>query len=426
MKKSIEHIANNDYIFSMITKIIGVMLALLLSIIVARYFGTNLKGIQSVIDNYVSIYSVFLGLGIYQAYPFYRKREKDLYPHFINNITTQFLIYELLALLVSFLIYRGMHNVYFAFAILFMPIAVYIKQLNYIVLIECPRRRNIADIVVAVSEILLLLVLWIFMDASVYIVMIYYAVAQLVNLFISFYNLKINPLELRLETNRLKEFARFGFIPMLVLLCMTINYKVDILMLKRCSTVTLSDIGIYGLGVSLAEKVWLIPDAMKDILLSKLVKGKGEEEVAKILRINIMVCFLSTAALVAAGKPILILLYGKSFEASYYVMILMMLGVIGMIFYKMIYSYNISQGKRKINLMFLGLAALVNIIGNYFMIPIWGIWGAAITSVISYNVCGAAFVIYFHKVSKIPYRFLLLVQKSDVALLKIMLHGIKN
>lgn len=423
MKKSIERIANNDYFFSMITKIIGVMLALLLSIVVARYFGTNLKGIQSVIDNYVSIYSVFLGLGIYQAYPFYRKREKNLYPHFINNITTQFLIYELLAILISFLIYKGNHNLYLAFAIIFMPIAVYIKQLNYIVLIECPRRRNIADIVVAVSEIILLLVLWILIDASVYIVMIYYAVAQLVNLFISFYNLKINPLKIRLEVNRLREFARFGFIPMLVLLCMTINYKIDILMLEKCNSVALSDIGIYGLGVSLAEKVWLIPDAMKDILLSKLVKGKGEDEVAKILRINIMVCLLSIIALVIVGKPLLILLYGKSFEKSYYVMILMMLGVIGMIFYKMIYSYNISQGKRTVNLMFLGLAALVNIIGNYFMIPIWGIWGAAITSIISYNICGAAFAIYFHRVSKIPYRLILFVQKSDIALLKNMLCG---
>lgn len=41
-----------------------------------------------------------------------------------------------------------------------------------------------------------------------------------------------------------------------------------------------------------------------------------------------------------------------------------------MIFYKMVYSYNISRGKRGVNLVILGGAAIINVIGNYFTIPL--------------------------------------------------------
>ena len=88
------------------------------------------------------------------------------------------------------------------------------------------------------------------------------------------------------------------------------------------------------------------------------------------------------------------------------------------IFYKMVYSRNISNGKRVINLIFLGASAMVNFIGNLFLIPIYGIWGAAIMSVVSYSLCGISFLIYFQHVSKIPYSKILLIQKEDFMLIK--------
>ena len=104
----------------------------------------------------------------------------------------------------------------------------------------------------------------------------------------------------------------------------------------------------------------------------------------------------------------------------------MLAGVIGMIFYKMIYSYNISQGKRVINLIFLGTAAIVNIIGNLFLIPLIGMFGAAITSVVSYCVCGICFLVYFRKVSGISIYKLVVIQKEDFKMIKNFLKGATN
>lgn len=412
-------IISNDYLFSVIAKVLGLLIAIVVSALTARCFGAELKGVMSVVENDVTLYSIFLGLGIYQAYPFFRKQEPDIFPAYINNISSLFLVYEFIAVVAALIMIFNEINVYLVIAIILMPVDAYIKQLNYIVLVEHPRRRNTSSLIISLSEIVLLLVIWLFWEASVMSVLAYYVCTVITNLIISYINLRYNPLWIRFSLCRIIEFIKFGFIPMLVYLCMSINYKIDIQMLKLFDNVSYADIGIYGTGVSLASKIWLIPDAVKDILLSKLVKnGKGECEVAKVIRISLAVCAVSIVVLVVFGKWAILLLYGKEFELAYYVMLIMLVGVEGMIFYKMVYSYNVSRGKRMINLIFLGLAAIANIIGNAILIPLYGILGAAAMSVISYLLCGICFLVYFHRVSQIPIRQILFLQKEDVSMVK--------
>ena len=90
MKKIISllgRVFNNDYLFSIIAKVMNLFVAIFVSAITARFFGVELKGVMSVVQNDVTLYAVFLGLGIYQAYPFFRKQEPDIMPiGFISNI----------------------------------------------------------------------------------------------------------------------------------------------------------------------------------------------------------------------------------------------------------------------------------------------------------------------------------------------------
>ena len=309
-------------------------------------------------------------------------------------------------------------NSLLAIAIMLMPVEAYIKQLNYIVLVENPRRRNSASLIISSSEILLLIILWLSFDISVTTALAYYVCVTILNLIISYINLRYNPFKMRFSLKRICEFIKFGVVPMLIYLCMSVNYKIDIQMLKFYDNVSFADIGIYATGVSLASKVWLIPDSIKDVLLSKLVKGKGENEVARIIRVSLFVCTVSIAFLVLLGKPFVLLLFGAEFESAYYVMLILSIGVEAMIFYKMVYSYNISQGKRAISLAFLGISAIVNVFGNLFMIPLYGIWGAAIMSVGSYVLCGMCFLVYFLRVSGISLLKTVFIQKEDIHMFK--------
>lgn len=413
----IKKLFKNDYIFSVFAKVFGVGIGLIVGALTARFFGAELKGVMAVVQNDVSLYSVFLGLGVYQAYPFFRKKEPDIQGEYVNNISTMFLLYEVLALAAALLLYNY-GKVYLALAVTLMPVEVYIKQLNYIVLVENPRRRNASSLIISSTEIVILLIIWIVTEASEAVVLVYYTCTVLINLMLSFINLRMNPLRIRPAVRRIPAFIRFGFVPMLVYLCMTVNYKIDIQMLKLFPNVSYADIGVYSTGVALATKIWLIPDAIKDILLSRLIKGGKEEEVARVLRINLAICIICSAILALIGKPFVNLLYGEEFSDAYYVILLMLVGVIGMIFYKMIYSYNISRGRRWVNLLFLGIAAVVNAVGNAVAIPRFGIWGAAVVSITSYMLCGICFLVYFRCASGIPMWRLLIVQREDISAVK--------
>ena len=286
--------------------------------------------------------------------------------------------------------------------------------------------ENIATILIVLALVLVVAGLWIFTKPSYSYVVIILAVQTLINFVISFANLKMALGRFRFTLKLIPKYARFGFMPMLTLFLMTINYRVDVIMLEGAKAVTKAQIGIYSVGVALAEKVWLIPDAVKDILLSRLCKDKGKEEVAKVIRLNLAVAIVTVLFTALVSKPFVSLVYGSEYLGADVITVIMLVGVIGMIFYKMVYSYNVSQGKRSVNLAFLGVAAVANVIGNIIFIPVWGIYGAAITSVISYTLCGICFLIYFKRGSGVPFRKMILIQKEDIEFIKGLLGKIKK
>lgn len=80
----LKKIINNVYVFSLISKTFGVVSGFAYSILLSRYLGASLRGEVSIIQNYVSLVAVILCLGIYQAYPYYKKRQnKVIKRHYI-------------------------------------------------------------------------------------------------------------------------------------------------------------------------------------------------------------------------------------------------------------------------------------------------------------------------------------------------------
>lgn len=203
---------------------------------------------------------------------------------------------------------------------------------------------------------------------------------------------------------------------MLSLLMTTLNYRVDVLMLD--GRVADAAIGIYSVGVQLAERVWMLPDAMKGVLVSNLTKGKGEEEVSYVIRTCNTICLLLMLAIIALGQPFINIFFGKAYSEAYQITLVMLAGVFAMIYYKMIGSYNIAWGRQKINLIFLGISVVTNVIMNLILIPVWGIYGAGLASVLSYTVCSALFIIYFCTKTKQPFKGMIFMDRNDFRRLK--------
>lgn len=419
-KRLIKNLVNQEYLFSVFSKLTGVALAMVYSVIYNRYLGASLKGEAAIISNYISLISSFTCLGMYQAYPYYKKREKDdVFYSFINNMTSLYLLMLAAGVFLVLIIPFGLN---LKFAILLVPFHSYIRHINYVVTVEAPKRRNIGYILINFTDIFVVVFFYVFTNASYSYLFVILFAQILINLFISYKELHVVYQYLKFDLSKVIKYAKYGIIPMFTLMLMTLNYRIDILMLEHIGNITKAEIGVYSVGVALAEKIWLIPDAIRDILLSRLSRGTDNSEVAKVIRISLALSISMLIIFVLCGRWVINFLYGAEYAGSYQILVIMLIGVIGMIFYKMIYSYNVVYGRKVINMVFLGLAAVLNIILNYLWIPVYGINGAGWASVISYTICGICFLIYFCYVEKIQVMKVIFIQKDDIKLIKNVLN----
>ena len=404
----------DDYIFSLFAKILSVAIGMVYTILYSRYLGSELRGVASVILNYADIIMLILCFGIYQSYPYFRRNKTASYTQYVNNILALFLLYLAIAIVV--VLSFGITSQVAIVAIL-VPVMMATRQFYYLVMIERPKLKNLYSILIEVFDVLFVAVLLLFTEANYLICILFLILKNTVALIISFANLRVKPRDIHPTFKGMMPALRYGIIPMITLMLMEVNYKIAIIMLEWFS-VPNKDIGVYSLGIMLAQKLWIIPDALKDVLTSKLSKGKSVEEVSRITRISLWAVTACVAVVLTIGRPMIPLIFGQEYSGAYAVFLSIMVGIIGMVFYKMIYAYNVVNGRRKNNFICLCLTCITSVVLNCFTIPQYGILGAGVATTISYTLCGICFLVDFCKITGSRPATLLLIQKEDLQLLK--------
>ena len=411
MARKLLQILKNPYFFSVVAKVFGVFGAFLFTIFQARFLGAEIKGQVATVNSIASVTYIIFSWGIYQAYPFYKKNEgRDLLPVFMRMSLLMFTGYMVLAVASIFIFQLSLK---YAAVFVLTPLWSYETIVSYVTLIEEPNRRNFTGMIVVVAEIVLVVVLWIFAKPSFLIGLFIITIkAILQSIIFTFWWRKRIFSGMDSVWEWFPKVIRFGFFPMLSLLMATLNYRIDVIMLD--GRVADAAIGVYSVGVLIAERLWMIPDALKGVLASNLAKGKDVSEVAFVIRLCNSGCLLLMLAMIALGKPFVTLIFGPEFADAYQIILILLLGVFSMIYYKSISVYNIVMGKQMLTFILLTVGVLANIVSNLIMIPRWGIYGAGYASVISYSLCGVMFIIYFCHSTHIPFRQMLLVRKSDI------------
>ena len=86
MIKKTKSILLNEYVFSVFTKMISIMLGMIQSILIARYLGAELKGVNAYISSVVSVGSIIITFGIHQAYPYFRQKygKEKIYNEYLS------------------------------------------------------------------------------------------------------------------------------------------------------------------------------------------------------------------------------------------------------------------------------------------------------------------------------------------------------
>ena len=413
MGKRIKKLIKNEYIYSIVTKFVSVILTLLQSILVARYLGAALQGVSSYIVSIVSIGAIVITFGIHQAYPYYRKQlGKDaIYKDFITITYTLYAILFILSIIIGFVFARSIE---LRAAIILIPIYGYDRVVSYIALIETPNKRNTWWTIISFIDVVYVGILTLFIPRSIASAVSILAFAEILKSVVYTIMLKSKPEFDRNQLSLFVKLLKMGFFPVVALLMTTLNYKIDILMLRSFDCISEVQIGVYSIGMIFADRVVIIPDTLKGILASKLTKGADELEVAKVCRL----CFWCSVAiclgLLIVGETLLNFLYGDEYTGAYDVLMICSFGSIFIGYFKLIAQYNIVNKKQIRNVTMLSISIIVNIILNCILIPKYQLRGAAFASGIGYFLSGTIFIIWFSKANDIPLSKMFLIQKTDI------------
>lgn len=407
---------NKPYINTLFNKILYSSMMFIGNALLTRALGVGLKGTYTWLINLVSIISIFSGLGIYQSIPyFYRNNnnKENVKQSYLNIFLFQSTLYLFILLILNFI--EPSRNLILISGLLILETLS--QQLNMLVLVDNLYARNKIFIRGAFINLLGSSICFVLFKDNLYIAVLVTMSYKLFYIIAYIHVLNITPNIINISIKDILMKIKFGYLPMLSFLMITLNYKVDIIMLEASSFISKEQLSYYSAGVSIAELAWFIPDVFKDVLFSKTARESNFEEIATIIRISNVVISCMIIGVILFGKFAITLFYGNDFTNSFYITVILFLGIPSMSWFKIIYTLFNAFGKRKTSFLILFISTIINIVLNYALIPIYGINGSGIASVFSYSICGLLFLYLFSKMSKIPLKKMFFIKISDFNIL---------
>lgn len=205
-----------------------------------------------------------------------------------------------------------------------------------------------------------------------------------------------------------------------------LNYRADLFLINLF--IGPVGAGIYVVAVQIAERLWMMSQAMSTIIfpkLSELNKDKvKQKELTPIVARWMLYSGLFVSIFVAfIIEPVVAFLFGEQYLDAAFVLVLLLPGVVVINFSRIIAHDISARGKPQYN-MYASLAGLiVNIIANIILIPQYGINGAAVATVMSYIVISVIILVNYINFSKNTWKELIVFQKQDLGYVKKLIAG---
>lgn len=404
-----QSIFRSDFTFNAIKKMSTIVSGLLGVILLTRYLGPELRGEYAYFYNSVNILTTVFNLGISLVFPHYMRHNKGLSKDdFVSISLIQFLIYVAIIAILSFFISQQ-----YIIVLLVTALAILVTQINNLTLLLSIKNNAISNIASSVINCLILAYLFFFESPSFGLAVWAFVVKELVIFIVSFFYIKFVFVHPKKEWLQL---IKHGFLPMIVTALISLNYRLNTIILEWFN-ISNSQIGLFAVGVSLAEYSWMIPDIFKEVMLNKSTKKDEISLLCRSIRFSFSFVLLFAIVFVIMGRLVILVFFGQEYSASYPVTVTMFLAVPFMVFVKIVGVQFIVKNMWMFYLKILSCGLFANILICMVLIPYIGIMGAAVAAIASYFICGMLCLRYLNREYGVPYKSLFIVNRSDIKLI---------
>lgn len=417
----IRRVLRSDYGLSLSAKMYTIVIGVVSSALLTRYLGLSLRGEYAFVVQLANIVSLVSDMGLSQTYTyFFRKYQGKVLGPFLSLYFRQFMLYLLIAGIVLF-VTKGTAYAYVA---MIVPVGVFRMRVESAMTVEKIRLSIVLHMwsitASAVGFGALLLLRDVLGRDLIYPV----AVSVLVNgvcVFVYARLLHGSVTPVQQDGGIAREAIRFSWLPMLSILLVTMNYSVDVVLLRFMGTQT--DLSLYAVAAGIMAYIWFIPDAFKEVLASRVARSRDTTSVNLAMKASVAAVVFTVLLFVLLGRQLLGLLYGSEFEAAYGVTLVLLLGVVSMVFYKIVGVSFLAEGRRGFYFTTLVASVTVNVVVNVLAIPAWGMYGAAVASVASYGLCGGAFLVSYLRMNELRFADAVFLTRGEFRLLATRIAG---
>lgn len=212
----------------------------------------------------------------------------------------------------------------------------------------------------------------------------------------------------------LKDSTKYGLKAYFGNLTQFLNYRLDMLLVA--AFLTPASVGFYSIAVGIAERLWMLPGAIATVLFPRISSIKNKEAnnlTPRIARHTFLIIFVFSLILALIAKPLIKILFGSVFLPSVVPLIILLPGIIALGGCKILTADLAGRGKPQFGTYAAFASLVVNIPLNLWLIPKWGISGAAFASSTAYITATLMVMVAFVKISNTSWVTILLFNRYD-------------
>lgn len=182
-------------------------------------------------------------------------------------------------------------------------------------------------------------------------------------------------------------------------------------------------LGHYAMASAAAELLLIVPEAVTTPLMKRLLQqDAGMERITPLaLRLTATVMLGACLSMALIGQWLIVTLFGADYAPAYPALLALLPGLLGLCYASILRLDLLGKNRPGTVSLLMGGGAALNLVLNIFLIPAWGIVGAAAASSIAYLAVTVAMLVLYCRLSGVALGQTLIILPSDLAPLRQML-----
>ncbi len=390
-----KYFANTSWMFA--EKIIRLLIAFVVGVYVVRYLGPENFGILSYAISFVGLFATIATLGLDSIVVRELVKDPDRRDEILGSVFYLRIIGAVIAIILtivtSFLLKESFFNILLISIIVTSTLFQSLNVVEYYFQARVESKFNVyvqSSSLFLASIIKVLLVL--FSAPLIYFAAVY--VIEFMFLSVGFFIVyKLNDLKIsnwKFKSSTAIELVKDAWPLILSGVVIAVYMKIDQVMIKNM--LSNKELGYYAAAVKLSEAWYFVPMAISTSLFPAIVKAKQVSEKLYFSRLQKLYDILAWMAIAIAipvtflSEFIIKIVFGVKFLPAAPVLTIYIWAGVATFLGVASSQYLISENMTKLSFFRTLLGMILNVILNLILIPIYGIVGSALATLISYTL----------------------------------------